>query len=109
MRAKLRECKKRQRAGAPIQHALTGSDAACLLEVCAYQIDQVFSQLRRNLLLDAVHKMEADVGFQHFTHQAVHPTPHSCEQHELVAAVCGLRPKCNGRTTKTAVAPGSAA
>jgi hypothetical protein len=58
-----------------------------LLEIRAHQVDQVFGQLRSNLFLGSIHKMETNVGLQHLGHQAVDAAPHRRQQHQLAAAI----------------------
>jgi hypothetical protein len=57
------------------------------LQIRAHQVDQIFGQLGRNLLLGAVRQVEADVILKHFAHQSVYPTPHRSQQPELVTAI----------------------
>lgn len=52
-----------------------------------HQIDQIFSQLRRNLLFCAVREVEADVCFKHLGHEAVDAAADSSQEHELVTAI----------------------
>src|ERR1700691_2718969 len=57
------------------------------LEIRMHQVDEIFSQLRRNLLFGAVCKMEADVCFKHLGHEAVDAATHRGKLHQLTAAV----------------------
>ncbi len=57
------------------------------LQICAHQVDQVLGQLRSNLLLGPVHKVEPDVILQNLPHQPVHPAAHRGQQHQLIAAI----------------------
>jgi hypothetical protein len=52
-----------------------------------HQVDQIFGQLRRNLLFNAVREVEADVCFEHLRHKAVDATTHRGKLHQLTAAV----------------------
>ncbi len=60
---------------------------SALLQVRPYQVDQVFGQFGSNLLLGPIHQVKADVRLQNLGHQAVHPTAHRRQQHQLIAAV----------------------
>ena len=57
------------------------------LQIRMQQVDQVFGQLRRNLLFGAGHQMETDVILQHFAHQSIDSAPNRRQQHELSAAI----------------------
>ena len=58
-----------------------------LLEVCANQVDEVFSKFRSNLLLDPVYQVKPDVILEHLAHQSVDASAHRGQQHELISAV----------------------
>src|SRR5579863_5853644 len=57
------------------------------LEICANQVDEIFRQFWRNLLLGAVSEVEPDMGLEHLSHQSVHAAANGRQQHQLVAAV----------------------
>src|ERR1019366_8229532 len=58
-----------------------------LLEIRPNQIDQILAKFRGNLFFCAVNKMETDVIFKHFTHQAVDTTTNRSQQHQLSTTV----------------------
>src|ERR1700722_4876440 len=58
-----------------------------LLEIRMHQVDEIFSQLRRNLLFAAVCEVEADVCFKHLGHEAVDAAADRGKLHQLTAAV----------------------
>lgn len=58
-----------------------------LLQIGAYQVDQVLGEFGGDLFFGAVHQVEANVCFQHLGHQAVHAAADRGKKHQLVAAV----------------------
>src|ERR1700729_3590728 len=58
-----------------------------LLEIRMHQVDEIFSQLRRNLLFAAVCEVEADVRFKHLGHEAVDAAADRSKLHQLTATV----------------------
>ena len=60
---------------------------AALFEVSAHQVDEIFGEFRRNLLLCAIREMKANMGFQHFRHEAIYTAAHSGQQHKLIVAL----------------------
>ena len=56
-------------------------------QVSADKVDEVFGELRGNLLFGAVDEVEADMGFEDFSHEAVDTAADGSEQHELSAAL----------------------
>src|SRR5580692_8905844 len=56
------------RGGHPTRRRLA---AHGLFQVRVHQVDQVFGQFGRNLLLGPIRKMEADVRLEDFTHKRV--------------------------------------
>jgi hypothetical protein len=58
-----------------------------LFEISADEVNEIFSQLRRDLLFCAVGKMEADMVFEHFSHEAVHTASDGGQKHKLVATI----------------------
>jgi hypothetical protein len=57
------------------------------LQICVHEIDQILSELGRNLFLRAISQVEANVRLKHFAHQAVDPAAHRRQQHQLVTAI----------------------
>ena len=58
-----------------------------LFEVSANEVNEVFGEFWGNLLFDAVDEVEADMGFEDFTHESIDAATDGSEQHELPAAV----------------------
>jgi hypothetical protein len=56
-------------------------------QVGVHQVNQVFGKFGGDTLLGPVGKMEPDMIFQHFAHQAVDAAAHGSQQHKLVATV----------------------
>jgi len=58
-----------------------------LFEIGTDEVDEIFREFGSDLLFCAIHKVEADVGFEDLGHEAVYATTDGCEEHELISAV----------------------
>src|SRR5450631_3445719 len=56
-------------------------------QICVHEVDEIFCQFGRDLLLGPVSKVETDMSFEDFAHQRVHSATYSGKQHELSATV----------------------
>jgi len=57
------------------------------LQVGTNEVDEVFGEFRGDLLFCAVDEVEADMGFEDFTHKSVDAAADGSEEHKLCAAV----------------------
>lgn len=64
------------------------ASACCgLFQIGVDEVDEVFGEVGRDLLLGAVDEVETDVGFKHLAHESVDAAADCGEEHELVAAI----------------------
>jgi len=58
-----------------------------LLQIRPHQIVEIFCQFRGDLLLCTVRKMETNVVFKYFCHQAVDGSAHCGQEHQLTTTI----------------------